>query len=104
MNLDENSVNNFDFSQGLRSIEVELSSECYVCLKSGEALEKDWASSTVSSGVKEPEKERLKRLERELIDHLIEEYERVVEDGLPPQRAIASLLEWVSRECPRLVP
>jgi hypothetical protein len=104
MNLDENSANRFDFSQGLRSIEVELSSEGYLCLKSDEALEKDWASSTARSGAKEPEKERLKRLERELIDHLIEEYERVVEDGLPPQRAIVSLLEWASRECPRLVP
>ena len=104
MNLDENSsVNSFDFSQGPHSIEVDLS-ECYLCLKSEEALEKDWASSTARSGAKEPEKERLKRLERELIDHLIEEYERVVEDGLPPQRAIASLLEWASRECPRLVP
>jgi hypothetical protein len=104
MNLDENSANSFDFSQGLRSIEVELSSEYYLCLKSDEALEKDWAGSTARLGVKEPEKERLTRLERELIDHLIEEYERVVEDGLPPQRAIASLLEWASRECPRLVP
>jgi hypothetical protein len=104
MNLDENSVNSFDFSQGPRSIEVELSSECYLCLKSEETLEKDWASSTARLGVKEPEKERLKRLERELIDHLIEEYERVVEEGLPPQRAIASLLEWASRECPRPVP
>ena len=104
MNLDENSVNSFDFSQGLHSTEVELSSECYLCLRSEEALEKDWASSTARLDVKEPEKERLKRLERELIDHLIEEYERVVEDGLPPQTAIASLLEWASRECPRLVP
>ena len=104
MNLDENSANSFDFSQGLRSIEAELSSECFLCLKSEEALEKDWANSTARLGIKEPEKERLKRLERELIDHLIEEYERVVEDGLPPQRAVASLLEWASRECPRLVP
>jgi hypothetical protein len=104
MNLDENSANSFDFSQGPRSVEVELSSECYLCLKSEEALEKDWANSTAKLGMKEPEKERLKRLERELFDNLIEEYERVVEDGLPAQRAIASLLEWASRECPRLAP
>jgi len=50
------------------------------------------------------EQERLQRLEGERIDRLIEGYERAVEDGLPPNRAIASMLEWVSRECPRLIP
>lgn len=104
MNLNENSVNNFDFSQGVRAIETELSSERYLRSKSEEALQKDWLGSTARLSLKELEQERLQRLERELIGRLIEEYERVVENGLPPHRAIASILEWASRECPRLLP
>jgi hypothetical protein len=41
MNLDEDSANSFDFSQGARPVEGELASECYLCLKSEEALQKD---------------------------------------------------------------
>ena len=54
MNLDENSANGFDFSQGPHSVEVELSSECYLRLKSEEGLEKDWENSTARLGMKEP--------------------------------------------------
>ncbi len=100
----KNSVNGFDFSPGVRSIEAELSSEPYLRLKTGDTAQRDWLGSTVRLSLKELEQERLQKLERELIGRLIEQYERVVEDGLPPHRAIASILEWTSRECPRLLP
>ena len=63
----------------------------------------DWLIPTAKQP-NEREQERLQRLEREFVDRLIENYERAVEDGLPPNTAIASMLEWVSRECPRLLP
>jgi hypothetical protein len=112
MNLDKN----FDISQGLQRVQcfdAELASEPCLGLKSEEAPRKgtpvsssvDWACSTVRLGLNAAlEQERLQRLEGELIDRLIEGYEHAVEEGLPPNRAIASMLEWVSRECPRLVP
>ena len=112
MNLDKNSGNGFDFSQGVQCFDDELASESCLGLKLEDALRKDrltspsvdWACSTVIPGLDAMEQERLQKLEGELIDRLIEGYERAVEDGLPPNRAIASMLEWVSRECPRLIP
>lgn len=115
MNLDKNSGNGFDLSQGVHRVQcfdAELASKACLGLKSEEATRKetavlssvDWACSTVRLGMNALEQERLQRLEGELIDRLIEGYERAVEDGLPPHRAIASMLEWVSRECPRLTP
>jgi hypothetical protein len=106
MNLDENSVNDFYSSQGLRPIDGELATERCVPVKSREPLEEEASrlSSMATTVSNKREQERLHRLERELVDRLIQEYERVVEKGLPPERAIASMLEWVSRECPRLLP
>ncbi len=111
MNLDENSVNGSDFSQRMRrlwSFDADLDSE--PCLRVEEVYQKetpasaaaDWVSSMAS--VASNEKERLQRLEREFIGRLIEEYERAVQNGLPANIAIASMLEWASRECPRLLP
>lgn len=113
MNFNENLVNGSDFTQaahGSRSFDGE-GPELGLRLKSENARKKeksvastlDWVSS-MARGANEPEQERLQRLETEFIDRLIEDYERVVQDGLPPHRAIASMLEWVSRECPRLLP
>ena len=51
------------------------------------------------------EQERLQRLEGELIDRLIEGYERAGGGRAPSAIGlIASMLEWVSRECPRFIP
>ena len=108
-----NVVNGSDSSQGMhqgRSFTSE-EEESYLCPKSENARQKekpesstlDWVSSAAKPP-KEREQERLQRLEREFIDRLIEDYERVVQDGLSPNTAIASMLEWVSRECPRLLP
>jgi len=111
MNFNENFVNGSDSSQGVRSRRLFDSEESYLRPKSENARQKDKpASSTLdrvsstAKGSNEREQERLQKLEREFIDRLIEDYERVVQDGLPPNTAIASMLEWVSRECPRLIP
>ncbi len=113
MNFTENFVNGSDSSQGVRRGRSFGSAEpeSYLRPKPENVRQKENpASSTLDSvrskarGPNEREQEWLQRLEREFIDRLIEDYERVVEDGLPPNTAIASLLEWVSRECPRLLP
>jgi len=96
----------------VQCFDAELASGSCLGLKPEEAPRKqtpasssvDWACTTVRVGLNALEQERLQRLEGELIDRLIEGYERAVEDGLPPIRAIASMLEWVSRECPHLIP
>ena len=113
MNFNEIFVNGSDPSQGVhrgRPFDRE-EPEFHSRPKSENARKKekpesstlDWVRST-AKGPNEREQERLQRLEREFIDRLIEDYERVVQDGLSPNTAIASMLEWVSRECPRLVP
>lgn len=113
MNFNENFVDGSDPSQGVhrgRSFDRK-ERESYPRPKSENARKKekpelstlDWVSSAAKEP-KELEQERLQRLEREFIDRLIEDYERVVQEGLPPNTAIASMLEWVSRECPRLLP
>ncbi|HWJ19822.1 MAG TPA: hypothetical protein VNR65_13955 [Geobacterales bacterium] len=113
MNFNENFVNGSDSSQGVHKGRLfdREDRESYFRPKSENARRNEKpASSTldwVSPAAKEPnerEQERLQRLEREFVDRLIENYERAVEDGLPPNTAIASMLEWVSRECPRLLP
>ena len=96
MNLDENSRSGSDFWHGARSFDPELTTSVSSSF--------DQACSNVRMSLSEREQERLQRLEREFIGRLIEEYERAVENGLPANRAIASLLEWASRECPRLHP
>ena len=111
MNFNENFVNGSDPSQGVHRGRLFDSEEpqSYLRPKSENKKEKPasptfgWESST-AKGPNEREQERLQRLEREFIDRLIEDYERVVQDGLSPNTALASMLEWVSRECPRLVP
>ena len=113
MNFNENFVNGSNSSRGVRRGRSFDSAEpeSYLRPKSENARQKEKPSSStlnsVSSmarGPNEREQERLQSLEREFIERLIEDYERVVEDGLPPNTAIASLLKWVSRECPRLLP
>jgi hypothetical protein len=111
MNFNENFINGSDPSQRVHRERLFDSEGSYLRPNSENARQKEKpASSTldrVSSTAKDPkesEQQRLQRLEREFIDRLIEDYERVVEDGLPPNAAIACMLEWASRECPRLVP
>jgi len=113
MNFNENFVFGSNPSQGVQRGRLFDSEEpkSYLRPKSENTCQKekqgsstlDWESS-MAKGPKEREQERLQRLETEFIDRLIEDYERVVQDGLSPNTAIASMLEWVSRECPRLVP
>ncbi len=110
MNFNENFVNGSDPSHGVRrgqSFEsaepLRSKSENTRQIEKQVSSTLDWVSS-MAKGANEREQERLQRLEREFIDRLIEDYERVVQDGLAPNSAIASMLEWVSRECPRLVP
>ena len=108
MNFNENFVNGSDPSQGVTRVGPYdgAGQESYPRPKSENALLKetlDWMSSMAKRS-NEREQERLQGLEREFIDRIIEAYERAVEDGLPPNTAIASMLEWVSRECPRLLP
>jgi hypothetical protein len=111
MNFNENLVNGSDTSQGVhrgRPYDGK-EPESYLRPKSSRKKEipaatiLDWLSPT-AKGPNEKEQQRLQRLEREFIDKLIVAYERALEDGLPPNTAIASMLEWVSRECPRLLP
>jgi hypothetical protein len=107
MNFNENFVIGSTPLQGVQSAEAES----YLRPKSENARNKnkpasptlDWVSLKAGAS-NEREQQRLQRLEREFVDRLIVAYERAVEDGLPPNTAIASMLEWVSRECPRLLP
>lgn len=113
MNFNANFVNGSDPSQGMhrgRSFDRQEPAS-YPRPKSENVPQKekpvlstlDWAG-LMAKGTNKREQQRLQTLEREFIDRFIENYERAVQDGLPPNTAIASLLEWVSRECPRLVP
>jgi hypothetical protein len=42
------------------------------------------------------------RLSNELVGRLIQDYERIIQSGLPPAQAIASVIGWASGECRRL--
>jgi hypothetical protein len=50
------------------------------------------------------EEETLQQMGDEFIGRVIQEYERAVRRGLLPNKAIASVLEWASCECQRLLP
>ena len=115
MNLDENSATGSSFSDGARSVrsfDGEFASKPRLRLKSEETLQNetsassvDRACTTISLDANERlEHERLEKVERELIGQVIEAYERALQNGLVPNRAIASVLEWASLECPRLLP
>ncbi len=114
MNLDENSATGSSFSEqfrNLRTVDESVSEHC-LHLRSQEPLQReasasslDWMCKTISLDSNERlEQERLEKVERELIGRVIEAYECAVQQGLVPNRAIASMLEWASMECPRLLP
>jgi hypothetical protein len=46
--------------------------------------------------------EALEQLTNELVARIIQEYERALARGLPPSRAIASVVGWASDECHRI--
>ncbi len=94
MILDENSPSSVDLLQPARSFDPQLAA-------SGLSIV-DWACSITTASAQEREQERLVKLERDFVGRLIEDYERTVANGLPATRALASLLEWASQECPRL--
>ncbi len=111
INLDENSATGSSF-RSVRSFEGEFVSEPCPRLKSEETFQNeaqassvDWACTTITLDSNERlEHERLQKVESELIGRVIEAYERALQNGLRPNRAIASMLEWASLECPRLLP
>ncbi len=115
MILDENSVSCSDFQTPPRVqfFAAELFSEPCPPSRSSECFQEekvaislvDWAClATVVNEDERLEHERLQDVEKELVGRIIEEYEHALQNGLPPHRAIASILEWASRECPRLLP
>ncbi len=116
MILDENSVSHSDFSQAMQrghAFAAELVSESCPPSRSKGSLQEETAASSMVDWVyatagftstERLEQERLQNVEREFVDRIIEEYERAVQKGLVPARALASMLEWASRECPRLIP
>ncbi len=110
MNLDENSATGSSF-RSVRFFEGEFASEPCPRLKSetlqneAPASSVDWACTTITlDSNQQLEQERLQKVESELIGRVIEAYERALQNGLRPNRAIASMLEWASLECPRLLP
>jgi hypothetical protein len=46
--------------------------------------------------------EAYEQLSSELIGHLIQDYELIIQRGLPPAQAIASVIGWASGECRRI--
>ena len=96
MKVDDGFVDDSGAPQGALSFNVDLAMADFLSVEG--------RGSTAGLGSDEHEQERQQNLERELIDRVIEVYEDAVEKGLCPQRAIASMLEWASRECPRLLP
>jgi hypothetical protein len=46
--------------------------------------------------------EAFEQLATDFIAKIIQEYERILERGLPPSRAIASVVGWASSECQRI--
>ena len=112
MNLDESSATGSGFFEGVRSVrsfDGEFASKSRLreeTLQSeAPASSVDWMCTTISLDPNEQlELERLEKVERELVGRVIEAYERALQNGLVPNRAIASVLEWASLECPRLLP
>jgi hypothetical protein len=52
--------------------------------------------------IEAPEEEAHEQLANDFVARVIQEYERILEQGLPPSRAIASLVGWASGECQRI--
>jgi hypothetical protein len=48
------------------------------------------------------EEEAQAQLANDFVGRIIQEYERILERGLPPSRAIASVVGWASSECERI--
>ena len=116
MNLESTLIDSFDFAQDARRLGASDTKpfwERFLRSELDEAPDQETAASPAGGCVNStagvdargrPERKRLEKLEREFIGRIIADYEHAVEDGLPPNLAIASLLEWISRECPRLLP
>ena len=116
MNLESTLIDSFDFAQDGRRLgasDTEPFWERFLRSELDEAPDQETAASPAGGYVnskagvdarERPGRKQLEKLEREFIGRIIADYEQAVEDGLPPNLAIASLLEWISRECPRLLP
>lgn len=48
------------------------------------------------------EEEALEHMANDFVARVIQEYERVLQSGLPPSKAIASVVGWASCECERI--
>jgi hypothetical protein len=93
----------------LASVEIRPDEDCVPDQDRSSSCEKNLRTNTVSDGsLGLPSNEAM--LEEEVLNHLandfvarvIQEYERVLERGLPPSKAIASVVGWASGECQRI--
>ncbi len=73
--------------------------------ESGIQAKADWARLTEDlPSAPRLQDEALEQLTSELIGRLIQDYERIIQRGLPPAQAIASVIGWASGECRRIRP
>jgi hypothetical protein len=91
------------FSEGLGRNDEAAQSSLRADRDSEPGAKADWAGLTKNLPGR-PEEEALDELAVEFIGRLIQEYERAVESGLPPSRAMACLIGWASGECERIRP